>query len=85
MVTANDLMQATRVLRVLLQMKCRASSYYDVYIWVILMAFMFLHVTITIAALNCTAKPKSPAVSGGRDPLDMPRTPHRASEGKRSQ
>ena len=40
-----------------------------------------------ISALNCTAKPKSPAVWAclGVDPLDMPRTPYRAREGKRSQ
>ena len=40
-----------------------------------------------ISALNYTAKPKSPAVweCQGVDPLDMPRTPYRASEGKRSQ
>ena len=40
-----------------------------------------------VSALNCTAKPKSPAVWAylGVDPLDMPRTPYRASGGKRSQ
>ena len=40
-----------------------------------------------VSALNCTAKLKSPAVWAclGVDPLDMPRTPYRASEGKRSQ
>ena len=39
------------------------------------------------AARNSTTKPKSPAVWAclGVDPLDMPRTPYRASEGKRSQ
>ena len=38
-------------------------------------------------ALTCTAKPKSPAVwvCRGVDPLDLPRTPYWASEGKRSQ
>ena len=40
-----------------------------------------------VSALNCTAKPKSLAVWAclGVDPLDMPRTPYRASEEKRSQ
>ena len=40
-----------------------------------------------VLALNCTAKPKSPAVWAclGVDHLDMPRTPYRASEEKRSQ
>ena len=40
-----------------------------------------------VSALHCTARPNSPAVSAclGVDPLDMPRTPYRASEGKRSQ
>ena len=40
-----------------------------------------------VSALNCTAKLKSPVVwvCLGVDPLDMPRTPYRASEGKRSQ
>ena len=37
-------------------------------------------------AINCTGKLKSPAVWAclGVYPLDMPRTPYRASEGKRS-
>ena len=40
-----------------------------------------------VSSLNCTAKLKSPAVLAclGVYPLDMPRTPYRASEGKRSQ
>ena len=40
-----------------------------------------------VSALNCTARPKCPAVWAclRLDPLDMPRTPYRASEGKRSQ
>ena len=40
-----------------------------------------------VSALNCTAKPKSPAVWAclGVDPLDMPRSPYRMSEGKHSQ
>ena len=40
-----------------------------------------------VSSLNCTAKLKSPAVWAclGVYPLDMPRTPYRASEGKRSQ
>ena len=40
-----------------------------------------------VSALNCTAKLKSLAVWAclGVYPLDMPRTPYRASEGKRSQ
>ena len=39
------------------------------------------------ATQNCTAKPKSSAVWAclGVDPLDVPRTTYRASEGKRSQ
>ena len=41
----------------------------------------------SFSALNCTAKPKSPAVWACLevDPLDMPRTPYWAREGKRSQ
>ena len=40
-----------------------------------------------LSSLNCTAKLKSPVVWAclGIYPLDMPRTPYRASEGKRSQ
>ena len=40
-----------------------------------------------VSSLNCTAKLKSPAVWAclGVYPLDMPRTPYRASEGKCSQ
>ena len=40
-----------------------------------------------VSSLNCTANLKSPAVWAclGVYPLDMPRTPYRASEGKRSQ
>ena len=40
-----------------------------------------------VSALNCLAKPKSPAVWAclGIDPLDILRTPYRASEGKRFQ
>ena len=40
-----------------------------------------------VSALNSTAKPKSPAVWAcvGVDPLDMPKPPYRAREGKRSQ
>ena len=40
-----------------------------------------------VSALNCTAKLKSPAVWACLVvyPLDMPRAPYRASEGKRSQ
>ena len=40
-----------------------------------------------VSALNCIAKPNSPAVWAclGVNPLDMPRAPYRVSEGKGSQ
>ena len=40
-----------------------------------------------VSPLNCIVKPESPAVWAclGVDPLDMRRTPYRASKGKRSQ
>ena len=51
------------------------------------LSFLLLRKCHGVSALNCTAKPKSLAVWACMeiDPLDMPRTPHRASEGKRSQ
>ena len=52
-----------------------------------LILLIILSYLIRVSSLNCTVKPKSPAVWAclGVDPLDMPRTPYRASEGKRSQ
>ena len=38
-----------------------------------------------VSSLNCTAQVSGRLGMSGGYPLDMPRTPYRASEGKRSQ